>query len=70
MEEFLNHIQHDVANLLWEEDGIVPEEEIDNLVIRLIPKFINKAVSTDWFASYEEDGSSRKAYGCKVCDIS
>ncbi|KAK1424556.1 hypothetical protein QVD17_19888 [Tagetes erecta] len=70
MEEFVNHIQHDVANLLREEDEIIQEEEIDNLIIRLIPKFINKAVSKDWFASYEEDGSSRKVYGFKFYDIS
>ncbi|KAK9059737.1 hypothetical protein SSX86_020441 [Deinandra increscens subsp. villosa] len=42
MQEFVQYIQHDLVNRFWNEEGNFPHSEIEDLVLRLMPEFINK----------------------------
>ncbi|KAJ0551342.1 hypothetical protein HanRHA438_Chr07g0319581 [Helianthus annuus] len=44
MKEFIDSIQHDLVNRLWNEEGYFEESQIENLVVDLMFGFIEKDV--------------------------
>ncbi|KAF5786815.1 putative Ulp1 protease family catalytic domain, papain-like cysteine peptidase superfamily [Helianthus annuus] len=42
MKEFIDSIQHDLVNRLWNEEGYFEESQIENLVVDLMSGFIKK----------------------------
>ncbi|KAJ0623446.1 hypothetical protein HanIR_Chr01g0031981 [Helianthus annuus] len=42
MKEFIDSIQHNLVNRLWNEEGYFEESQIENLVVDLMSGFIKK----------------------------
>ncbi|KAF5791889.1 hypothetical protein HanXRQr2_Chr09g0399921 [Helianthus annuus] len=42
MKEFIDSIQHDLVNQLWNEEGYFEESQIETIVVDLLSGFIKK----------------------------
>ncbi|KAF5807022.1 hypothetical protein HanXRQr2_Chr05g0228851 [Helianthus annuus] len=42
MKEFIDSIQHDLVNRLWNEEGYFEESQIENLVVDLMSKLLKR----------------------------
>ncbi|KAJ0692741.1 hypothetical protein HanPI659440_Chr15g0589381 [Helianthus annuus] len=40
--EFIDFVQHDLLNRIWNEEGYFEESQIENLVVDLLLEFIKK----------------------------
>ncbi|KAJ0844149.1 hypothetical protein HanRHA438_Chr15g0699221 [Helianthus annuus] len=40
--EFIDFVQHDLFNRIWNEEGYFEESQIENLVVDLLLEFIKK----------------------------